>query len=215
MSQRTRWILGAAICGALQLAMSVGSYAQSVQDFYKGKQITLLVITAIGGNGIYAGVLARHMGNFIPGHPTIVIQEMPAAAGLALMNHLYSATPNDGLTFGTVDRGMLLEPLLGNDNARFDASKMASIASIGKQLVVCSAGAQSKVKSIQQALDQQVLVGALSPSERYIWRPIQNLLERGFCILNSRSSLAIMGRRPSGWQSSAAKSMASAVHGRR
>src|SRR6185437_4751495 len=73
--------------------------------------------------------------------------------------------PSDGLTFGTVDRGALLEPLLGNDNARFDASKMTSIASIGKQLVVCSVGAQSKIKSIQQAVNEQVLVGALSPND--------------------------------------------------
>jgi tripartite-type tricarboxylate transporter receptor subunit TctC len=152
-----------ALCVALCAGQGVAQ-AQSVADFYKGKQIAMLTTRANSGNGIYARTLSRFMGKHIPGNPSVVIQEMPAAAGLAIMTHMYSIAPHDGLTMGTVDRGVLLEPLMGTAAAKFDASKMTSIASIGSQVVVCSVSAQSKIKTIQQAMQEETLVGALAPN---------------------------------------------------
>src|ERR1700688_2355529 len=72
------------------------------EDFYKGKTITLLVDSAEGGGyDQYARLLARHMGKYIAGEPSIVVKNQPAAGGMAMANAMYATVPHDGLTFGS------------------------------------------------------------------------------------------------------------------
>ena len=79
--------------------------AQSVEEFYKGKSITLAIgFTPGGGYDLYARHLARHMGKHIPGRPTIVPQNMAGAGSLRAANFIYSAAPKDGTAFGTFAR---------------------------------------------------------------------------------------------------------------
>ena len=76
--------------------ISVG-HAQSAADFYKGKNVDLYIgYSAGGGYDVYARSLARHMGRFIPGNPTIVPKNMPGAGSLVLANWLYNVAPKDG-----------------------------------------------------------------------------------------------------------------------
>jgi tripartite-type tricarboxylate transporter receptor subunit TctC len=90
------------------------------EDFYKGKTITLLVGSAEGGGyDQYARLLARHMGKYIAGEPSIVVKNQPAAGGLAMANAMYTTVPRDGLTIGMMSRDNPLEPLLGNTAAKF------------------------------------------------------------------------------------------------
>ena len=73
--------------------------AQSVAEFYGGKQITLIVgSTPGGGYDTQARLVARHIGRHIPGNPTIVVQNMPAAGSLAATNHMFNIAPKDGST---------------------------------------------------------------------------------------------------------------------
>ena len=77
--------------------------AQSAQEFYKDRQITMLVSTAAGGGyDTYARTLARHMTKYIPGNPTIVPKNMPGADGAIAAGSLYNSTPRDGLTFAAL-----------------------------------------------------------------------------------------------------------------
>src|SRR5205823_3698057 len=88
-------------------AASAPALAQDVEDFYRGKSITLVVgFDSGGGYDIYARLLARHMTKHIPGHPAIVTQNMPGAGSLRAAQHLYSAAPKDGTTIGTFGRQM-------------------------------------------------------------------------------------------------------------
>src|SRR5882724_4601221 len=76
--------------------------ADDVADFYKGKRVNLIVSYGPGGGyDVYARVLARHMGKFIPGQPSIVVQNMPGAGSLRGTNYLYQVAPKDGTAFGT------------------------------------------------------------------------------------------------------------------
>src|SRR2546421_6645544 len=87
--------------------------AQNVEEFYKGKSITLAIgFSTGGGYDLYARHLARHMGKHIPGRPNIVPQNMAGAGSLRAANFIYSAATKDGLTFGTFARTTGINPLL-------------------------------------------------------------------------------------------------------
>src|SRR4029079_14284071 len=84
----------------------------SAQDFYAGKTINIVVgYSAGGGYDQYARLLARHFGRYIPGHPNIVVQNMPGAATLTAVRHLSTNAPRDGTAITMFDPGLLLEPL--------------------------------------------------------------------------------------------------------
>src|SRR3989442_1453111 len=78
----------------------------------------------------YARVLARHMSKYIPGNPTIVVQNMPGAGSLRGANFLYNVAPRDGTTFGTFARNMALLGLIKtNQNVQFDPAKFTWLGS--------------------------------------------------------------------------------------
>jgi tripartite-type tricarboxylate transporter receptor subunit TctC len=105
---------------ALACLLAALSRPAWAEDFYKGKTITLLVGSAEGGGyDQYARLLARHMGKYIAGEPSIVVKNQPAAGGMAMANAMYATVPHDGLTFGMMARDNPLQPLLGNSAAKF------------------------------------------------------------------------------------------------
>src|SRR5437879_4388720 len=76
------------------------AFAQTPEDFYRGKQVTLLIAAGAGGGyDVYYRALARHMGKHIPGRPAIIPKNQPAASGLAAAAALYTTVEKDGLTF--------------------------------------------------------------------------------------------------------------------
>lgn len=100
------------------------SFAASAQDFYGGKVVKIVVGSSTGGGyDSYARLLARHMGRYIPGQPTLVAVNMPGADGIIAANHIYNLAEKDGTVFGTFNRYVVLLGLLGNKQARFDPEK--------------------------------------------------------------------------------------------
>jgi tripartite-type tricarboxylate transporter receptor subunit TctC len=95
-----------AIGALIALALAVPAHAQSVEDFYRNRIITILVgFTAGGGYDLYARLLGRHMGRHVPGNPAIVVQNMPGAGSLKATQFVYSVAPKDGTVLATVSRG--------------------------------------------------------------------------------------------------------------
>src|SRR5205085_1580254 len=87
------------------LLMAGAVQAQTPADFYRGKQITLITSASVGGGyDQYARLLAKHMPRFIPGNPTIVVQNMPGADGLRAANYLYNVAAQDGSVIGGLSR---------------------------------------------------------------------------------------------------------------
>jgi len=104
--------------------------AQSVADFYQGKQITLIVGAASGGGyDAQARLLARHIGKHIPGNPTVVVQNMPGAGSGKAAAFLYMQGAKDGTDLGAVYPGAIMDPLLGEhgDKAPYDPTKFQYI----------------------------------------------------------------------------------------
>ena len=140
-------------------ALAAPAKADPVEDFYKGRNITVLIGYSPGGSYDSAGrVLARYMGRYIPGNPTFVPQNMPGAGTLNLVNYLYNVSPKDGTAFGIFARGMAMEPLIGGTNAKFDATKLTWIGSAANEISLCATFATSPVKTWNDALTKEFTV---------------------------------------------------------
>jgi tripartite-type tricarboxylate transporter receptor subunit TctC len=120
---------GAAL--AVLLLAICGARAEPVTDFYKGKQLTLIVGYGTGGGyDVYGRVIARHLGRHIPGMPNVVVQNMPGAGSLRAVNYLYNNAPKDGTVIAIFARDMPLLGIIGhNPNVRFDPRKLTWLGS--------------------------------------------------------------------------------------
>src|SRR5258708_37414024 len=131
------------------------AHADDVADFYRGKQINLVVGYGPGGGyDVYARLIARHLGKYLPGNPTIVVQNMPGAGSLRSVNYLANSAPKDGTVIATFARDMPLIGIIGNPNARFDARKLTwlgSSSSYGNDAYLLITRVDAPVTSIADA----------------------------------------------------------------
>ncbi len=138
-------------------------HAQSVEDFYKGKTISLSIgFDTGGGYDIYGRLLSRHMSKHIPGHPAIVVQNMPGAGSLRAAQHLFSLAPKDGTALGTFGRQMGIAPLLGT-SAQYDGTKFTWIGSITNEVSTCVAWHTATVKTWADMLEKPITLGGDGP----------------------------------------------------
>jgi tripartite-type tricarboxylate transporter receptor subunit TctC len=145
---------------ALLLALPQWAMAQSVADFYRGKNLNLIVgYSAGGGYDTYSRILARHLGKHIPGNPSIVVQNMPGAGSLKFANYLYNVAPKDGTTIGTFSRGMPMEPLIGGTNVQFDATRFTWLGSGTNETSVFVAWHTAPVKTWNDIVTKPFTVG--------------------------------------------------------
>jgi tripartite-type tricarboxylate transporter receptor subunit TctC len=152
--------------------------AQSVDEFYKGRQINMLIGGGAGGGyDVYYRALARHLGKHIPGHPSIIPRNQPAASGLAAAAALYTTAEKDGATIGAFPNNIPMDPLFGNPAARYDALKLNWLGSIGKLQNVCATWHTSPITTIQQAQQREVIVAAAAaPTNTAIMPKVLNAL---------------------------------------
>ncbi len=162
ISKLVRATVAAAALAAVPATMA---WAQSPAEFYKGKNVDLMVgYSAGGGYDVYARMIARYIGKHIPGNPTVVVKNLDGAGSLRLANALYNQLPKDGTVFGTVARGAAFDPLLGNKAAQFDASKFSWIGSANDEVSVCVAWHTSGITKIEETFDKELIVGGTGPS---------------------------------------------------
>jgi tripartite-type tricarboxylate transporter receptor subunit TctC len=137
-------------------ALDAARAEDSVEAFYKGRQINLVVGYGPGGGyDLTARALARHMGRFIPGNPSIAVQNMVGAGSLRAANYLYGAAPRDGATFGVFGSDVPMLALIGvNSGAQFDPRKftwIGSSSSFGNDAYVLIVRSDAKSPSIADA----------------------------------------------------------------
>src|SRR5262245_18078381 len=153
--------------GALALAWSAvangatAAAAAEAGDFYRGKTLRILVGYGTGtGYDVYARLLGRHIAKHIAGQPAIVIQNMPGAASLTMMNYLYNVAARDGTAIGLPAHGVFIKPLFGNDNAKFDARRITWVGSMSRDTATCCTWHTSRIARIEDAMQREVLVGS-------------------------------------------------------
>src|SRR6266516_6592311 len=151
------------------LAAGPARAQEAVAQFYKGKQITVLVGSSAGGGyDIYARLLSRHMPKHIPGNPGIVVANMAGAGSNAAAAHLFNVAPRDGTVIGALQNSAvldaLLDALLGDTKRlRHDATKFVHLGSATIDHYVCIARADAPVKSFQDLLTHELIIGASHP----------------------------------------------------
>jgi len=134
--------------------------ADSVEAFYKGKTLQLLIgFGAGGGYDLYGRAVARHLGRFIPGNPSIVPQNMAGAGSVRAASYLYNAAPKDGTVIGTFSRGIVVDTLIGADKAPFDAQKFGWLGSVTNEVSVCGFSRASGIATFDDMLSKDATVG--------------------------------------------------------
>lgn len=144
---------------------AAASQAQSVEEFYKGKQVTIIVGSAPGGGyDATARLFARFMGTHLPGAPNMIVQNMPGAGSLTATNNLYNLAPKDGTTIGVVQRGMLTAKLTNPNGVRFDVEKMNWIGNLAPEVATIVSWKTSPVKTTEDLFKQELIVGGPGPT---------------------------------------------------
>src|SRR5579863_9356876 len=143
--------------------------AQTVEQFYKGRNLTMLVFSGAGSTyDIYARVLARHFADHIPGKPVVIVQNMLGAGGLKVEQYIYRIAPKDGTVIGTIGRGLPFEPILGENEVHIDPLKFTWLGSMNRDVALAMSWHTSKIKTFADLQQHQLLVpgtGAGADSE--------------------------------------------------
>ncbi len=185
----------AALVCALLLAPAAAR-AQSVEEFYRGKNLRFLVGYGPGtGYDVYMRVVQRHIGRHIPGKPNVVPENMPGAGGLVMTNYLYNVAPRDGTAIGLPSRNLVTDPLHGNDAAKFEALKFGWIGSVSSDVSTCLGWRASGVNTLQDALTREIKIGGNGPQTDSAIAPrmINHLIGTKFKVYNGYPDSAAVG----------------------
>ena len=156
---------GLALAALFMGAVSVAGGAQAQEDvanFYRGKNVQMIVGSSAGGGyDLYGRLVARAIGKYIPGNPTVVVSNMAGAGSIVATQHIAIAAPKDGTVMGAIFPGALMEPLIGDKGkVKYDARKLSFIGSANNELYVCIIRADAPQKSFDDFLKGNVLIGA-------------------------------------------------------
>jgi tripartite-type tricarboxylate transporter receptor subunit TctC len=139
--------------------------AETVEEFYRGKTITMYVGTGVGAGAVsaYPTALAPLIKKYLPGHPDLIVSYMPGGGGIKAANFIYGIGPQDGTAWGFITRGFLLAPLLKIPQAQFDPNKINWIGSPTRTVSMGMVwNASTDVRTIRDAMRKEVVVGATS-----------------------------------------------------
>jgi tripartite-type tricarboxylate transporter receptor subunit TctC len=161
--------------------------AQSLADFYKGKQIRMVVGTEAGQDyDTWARLVARHMRQYLPGNPVFVVENMPGAGSLIAANHLYNKAAQDGTTLGMVSRNIPNYALMRQPNANYDPLKFNWIGSPEITHRGCYARADAGIKSPEDLFVRELVVGGDGAGTALTETPLllKNLLGMKFKVID-------------------------------
>ena len=143
-----------AVSVSLGLVLAIPSLASAASDeFHKGKVIRVIVgFSAGGGFDTFARTVARYMGKYVPGNPSIIVDNMPGAGSLISANHIYRVAKPDGLTIGAFNGNQILGQLVGAQGTNFDARKMEWLGAPGYNHDLCVVHQRTGIASAEQWL---------------------------------------------------------------
>ena len=133
---------------------------------YAGKTVTIIVGYKPGGG--YDGtarLIAQHLPKYLPGKPTVIVQNMPGANSIIAVNHLYNVARPDGLTLGTFNRNMPIAQLTGVKGVKFDLAKFAWVGSAASETTILAIRADLPYKTFEdlKKAPKPVVIGATGP----------------------------------------------------
>ncbi|HWG06526.1 MAG TPA: tripartite tricarboxylate transporter substrate-binding protein [Beijerinckiaceae bacterium] len=158
-------LVAALAIASVQLTVCERTHAQTVENFYKGKQIRMIVGHPAGGDYDLGGrLLAKYLGAHIPGKPTIVVQNMPGAASVVATNDLYNIAPKDGTIFGSFSRNIPSQAALGQASIEADPRRFNWLGATSRQSHVCISRKDSPIATAQDVFNHELIVPGAGPS---------------------------------------------------
>lgn len=182
---------GIMFAAALGLLTSQASQAQDGANFFAGKQVRIIVGTGAGGGyDTYARLVARHLGQFIPGNPTFVVENMPGASGIKAVNFLYGTAPKDGTVLATFNNAIPLYQATGQQGVAFKSEELSWIGSLTQTATVVAVMQGAGVKTIDDVKKKEVILGATGAAGSKVTYPmmINNVLGTKFKIVAGYAS---------------------------
>lgn len=144
---------------------TVSVQAQSLESFYTGKTLSVLVSSDPGGGyDAQARLMARHIGRFLPGKPSAVVQNMPGGGGIVAANYLYNVAAQDGSVLAVIQRGVVTAELTGLSGVRFEIRKFTWVGNLASENSVLVAWHTAPVKSTADLFTTQMIVGGTGPT---------------------------------------------------
>jgi len=175
MTRRKMTALALAAAGAMAIAGGQG--AARADDFYKGKTMTFIVGFGVGGSyNAYSRLIASHMGRFLPGNPTIIVQNMPGAGSIRATNHLFAVAKQDGSVIGMIDQSIQAFELLGRKGLKAEVSKFQWLGRLVTNSAVLFAWHTAPIKKIEDALATEFVVSATGAASRLNWTIMNNVI---------------------------------------
>src|ERR1043166_7003662 len=160
IASRLVWAIA---CAGLALVPLAPAGAQ--QNFYAGKQITVIVSSAPGGGyDAITRTVGRHLCKHIPGAPTVIVQNMNGAGGVVAANHLYNISPRDGLVIAQLQNTVPFEPMYANKQARHEPTRLNWLGSPSKETALVIAWSQSPFQTLEDAPRREIILGATGAS---------------------------------------------------
>ena len=187
-------ILAGVMASAALAALPQAAFAaESVEEFYRGRQVEFIVSTAAGTpHDAWARLLARYMGRYLPGNPTFVIKNMPGAAHIVGANYLYSKAPQDGSTIGAFSQAIPVSAALKNKPGLedMDFTRFSWLGSSDNNYEVCVARPDSRVKDPRDLLTTEMPVGGQGAGSQITVIPhfLSNVLGLRFKIVEGYQS---------------------------
>jgi tripartite-type tricarboxylate transporter receptor subunit TctC len=160
MPTRRKVVTGATAVAAAALARVTPAHADPIEDFYRGKTVRMLIGYGPGGGyDIYGRAVAEFLPRYLPGHPTIVPQNMPGAGSLLAARYMYTAAPKDGTVLGSLAQTLALDSLTVA-SANIDVGKMPYVGRVAPNIDTGVALARSGIKSFADVRAKEYKVGA-------------------------------------------------------
>ncbi|MGH6767923.1 MAG: Bug family tripartite tricarboxylate transporter substrate binding protein [Xanthobacteraceae bacterium] len=165
MTSCNRPIRAALSAAVAALLLMSAAHAQDAASFYKGKTITLTAgFNPGGGADTYARLIARHLGKHVAGNPNVVVKNMQGAGSVIAANYLYNVSAKDGLELGLFAGNIVVDPLIGGTQQKYDARKFNWIGAPSSDSSICVASLRSPFKTIDDAIKREMITGAAGTS---------------------------------------------------
>src|SRR5215813_2196220 len=150
-----------ALAMVVVMAFRASAQAQTPAEFYRGKQIKLVVGTAAGQDyDLWARLIGRHITRQIPGNPSLIVENMPGAGHIVATNHLFNVAARDGTVLGMVSRNMTDAAVMGLANVRYDPGRFNWLGSPEINHRVMFVSATSGFERVTDLFARDLIVGA-------------------------------------------------------
>ncbi len=147
--------------GAFGIAAVAPAAADPVEDFYRGKTVTIYVGTSPGGDyDLRARMVGRHIGKHIPGNPTVVVSNMPGAGQMLVANWLANVAPKDGTALAAISQNLAVHQATGASGVKFDVRQFQWLGNTTDTPNVINSWYTTPVRTIQDVMQHELVVGA-------------------------------------------------------